>query len=270
MALVKCVDCGRDVSDAAPSCPQCGRPMAGGGERGGAVATAQPARDGTGLSGGYVAGVIGCVVLAAVGWGWFQSSFPGLFADDAPATAKAEAAELASAETAPLPAVAPPAEPVDPTQKLRNSLNAWATLPAVIEGARPLMQDTVDEQSVGTITLAYWAIDRMTHADLDQVPETKRGLVFKDSSAERGKRLCVKGRISEIAVEETEMGKVYVGGIVSGYTDVTRFIAVGNTGELVEDSRAKFCGVVTGRYSYSNVSGGTTHAPMAVGLFYLN
>src|SRR5438270_3936081 len=28
MPLVKCPDCGRDVSSAAPSCPQCGRPMA--------------------------------------------------------------------------------------------------------------------------------------------------------------------------------------------------------------------------------------------------
>jgi len=28
MALVKCPDCGREVSDQAPSCPNCGRPMA--------------------------------------------------------------------------------------------------------------------------------------------------------------------------------------------------------------------------------------------------
>lgn len=27
MALVPCPDCGREVSDAAPACPQCGRPM---------------------------------------------------------------------------------------------------------------------------------------------------------------------------------------------------------------------------------------------------
>lgn len=27
MALIKCVDCGRDVSDAAPACPGCGRPI---------------------------------------------------------------------------------------------------------------------------------------------------------------------------------------------------------------------------------------------------
>jgi predicted amidophosphoribosyltransferase len=27
MALVKCPDCGREVSDQAPTCPQCGRPL---------------------------------------------------------------------------------------------------------------------------------------------------------------------------------------------------------------------------------------------------
>jgi hypothetical protein len=29
MALVKCEDCGRDVSDRAPACPNCGAPVAG-------------------------------------------------------------------------------------------------------------------------------------------------------------------------------------------------------------------------------------------------
>ena len=29
MGLVKCADCGKDVSDSAPLCPNCGRPMPG-------------------------------------------------------------------------------------------------------------------------------------------------------------------------------------------------------------------------------------------------
>lgn len=32
MGLLKCPDCGRDVSDKAQACPQCGRPMAMGSE----------------------------------------------------------------------------------------------------------------------------------------------------------------------------------------------------------------------------------------------
>lgn len=28
MALINCSDCGRQVSDSAPNCPQCGKPMA--------------------------------------------------------------------------------------------------------------------------------------------------------------------------------------------------------------------------------------------------
>lgn len=27
MSLIKCPDCGRDISDQAPTCPSCGRPM---------------------------------------------------------------------------------------------------------------------------------------------------------------------------------------------------------------------------------------------------
>ena len=42
MALVKCPDCGKDVSDIAPSCPGCGRPMG---------ATDSPAAQKTGSAG---------------------------------------------------------------------------------------------------------------------------------------------------------------------------------------------------------------------------
>ena len=47
------------------------------------------------------------------------------------------------------------------------------------------------------------------------------------------------------------------------------FFAVQSTGDLVEGSRARLCGVVTGRYSYSNTGNGTTHAVKVVGVFDL-
>ena len=28
MLLVKCIDCGKDISNLAPACPNCGRPVA--------------------------------------------------------------------------------------------------------------------------------------------------------------------------------------------------------------------------------------------------
>jgi len=41
---------------------------------------------------------------------------------------------------------------------------------------------------------------------------------------------------------------------------VIRFVAVGDTGALVANSTARFCGIVTGRFTYLNAIGGTTHA----------
>lgn len=58
MALVKCPDCGRECSDAAPACPQCGRPQTT------SKAPTAPASD-------RKAGTIGCftvvLLLAAIG-----------------------------------------------------------------------------------------------------------------------------------------------------------------------------------------------------------
>ncbi len=74
MALVKCPDCGKEVSDAAPACPGCGRPMAAG-PAAAAAAAAPPAKPKSVFSGVLLAlivffivipigGVITCVVCA--------------------------------------------------------------------------------------------------------------------------------------------------------------------------------------------------------------
>ena len=67
MALIKCLDCGRDVSDSAPSCPNCGRPF-----RQRSFSTSdgpiseRPARKKSGLSLSriMVFGAIGCLAYA--------------------------------------------------------------------------------------------------------------------------------------------------------------------------------------------------------------
>ena len=50
---------------------------------------------------------------------------------------------------------------------------------------------------------------------------------------------------------------------------VIHYLAAGDTGTLVDGDRARFCGVTTGRYSYSNAGGGTTHAVQLIGMFDL-
>ena len=65
MPLVVCPDCDRPVSDAAPACPQCGRPMVP--KRAHAApsthATAQPGPK-PAPGGRKVSGTIGCIVIA--------------------------------------------------------------------------------------------------------------------------------------------------------------------------------------------------------------
>ena len=51
--------------------------------------------------------------------------------------------------------------------------------------------------------------------------------------------------------------------------DIYKFMNVGTSGDLVANSQARMCGVVTGRYQYSNSAGGTGHALSIVGMFDL-
>ena len=105
--------------------------------------------------------------------------------------------------------------------------------------------------------------------DIKSLESTTRGKVLKDSFSERGKRLCVSATLVEIQVDRSAGFSAYHAGLVNNYTDVTRVLAVGSTGDLVADSSATFCGVVVGKVGFTNASGGTTNAPYLVGMFDL-
>lgn len=147
-------------------------------------------------------------------------------------------------------------------------LNAATTLAEALTIAMPFMEDTADLPSRGTMLLTGWAMERLRMSDIMQLPATSRGLVMKDSARELGKRLCADGLIFEIKAKHVERGTYYRGGI-SSHGEVTRFIAVGDTGTLVEGNHARFCGIATAAYAYDNVAGGQTHAPLLVGMFDL-
>jgi hypothetical protein len=144
-----------------------------------------------------------------------------------------------------------------------------STLSQAIALSKPAMSDTTDEISPGAAMLALWGARHMQWSELSKVPPTKYGLVMKDPSQERGKLLCVQGSIIEIHAENTDHGKLFHGGLWSDGGNIYRFIACGSTGELVENSRASFCGVVIGRQDYSNSAGGQAHAVFLVGMFAL-
>lgn len=162
-----------------------------------------------------------------------------------------------SAEPAPKPvAPLPP-----PPENLR----------AAIATARPFMTDNRDENiDQGAAALALWSIERLKWSELQEIPGGKYAMVMKDSDSQRGSRICTGGTIIEIAVDNTIPGsKIFLGGMYDDAGHIYRFIAVRSTGEIVANSRAKFCGIVTGQQHYQNSAGGVAHAVHLVGMFDL-
>lgn len=155
------------------------------------------------------------------------------------------------------------AQPEPPQRK------EFPTLAEAIDGIRPLMSDTQNEISPGTAMLAFWAADKLKWQELQSIPKTKYALIMKDSDEQRGKSICASGRIIEISSEKAEGKKFYSGGIYDDAGRIYRFVAVKSTGELVAQSFATICGIVTGRQSYQNSVGGVAHAIFLVGMFDL-
>lgn len=145
---------------------------------------------------------------------------------------------------------------------------AFETLDEAIEAIRPRMTDTMDSISPGTALLTMWSRDNMKWSELVKLPKTKRALVMKDSGEQRGKGMCVSGRIIEIQADDTASKKIFHGGLW-GDEGIYRFTAVGSTGNIVERSFARFCGVVIGRFDYSNSMNGVAHSIQLVGMFDL-
>lgn len=174
-------------------------------------------------------------------------------------TPRPDATPTASASA---PAPTPTKEP-----SLVDKLKATVLLKDALDLTQPLMEDTQDKPDKGAALLALWMADHPSWSAIQRLPDTSHARVLKDSEAERGKKICVSGTIVQIAKEQGT--KVYSGTLGTPDQKIYFYIAVASTGDLLENSPAKFCGVVTGRFSYSNVTGGTTHAVRLVGLFDL-
>jgi len=180
---------------------------------------------------------------------------------------KLKHAEEEAAKNAP---VAPP-EPIrTPQQIIGEKLSAASNLTSAINVLRSLMTD-VDpstKEGPGAFLLTSWMNEHPNWKELNELESTKFKLVQKDPESERGKVLCMRGSIVQIRVDRAAGFPVYLGGLMS-YPNVLRFYAVGSTGDLVENRKAKFCGVVIGTESYANSGGGVTHAVKVVGMFDL-
>lgn len=158
---------------------------------------------------------------------------------------------------------------LNPQKKEEDRLNA-ENLQAAIRMTVPYMNDFVEEKlSDGAIVLAHWASTDMKWGELLAVESGKYAVVMKDSDSQRGKRLCTKGVVIEIHADKSLPKKVFTGGMFDEVGHLYRFLAVGSTGEIVGNSPARFCGVVTGRNDYQNSVGGVAHAVHVIGMFDL-
>ncbi|MCD6497106.1 MAG: hypothetical protein J7M25_02245 [Deltaproteobacteria bacterium] len=159
----------------------------------------------------------------------------------------------------------PPSEPT-----LSQKLGSAGTMTQVVSILKPHMENTFNDFSKASGLLALWWMSHTPHLeDLDSLEKTSYKRVMKDPQAERGKRLCARTRVIEIHAMHGGKHTYFKGGLIRGYSQIYRFIAVGSTGDLVQRSHAKFCGVVMGTQSYSNSGGGTAHGIEMVGMFDL-
>lgn len=172
--------------------------------------------------------------------------------------------------TAPSPAPTQPTA-VDPVAAFAEALLAEKSLASALQRTKPFMQDTAETPSSGAVMLAGWMMRHpILWADV-ALPkdETSIALVQKDAPAERGKRLCVHGQVVEIHVKRTDIGTFAQGLLTTDSSKLIHFLAARSTGELVTESDARFCGVITGNLDYENSAGGVGHAVQVVGMFDL-
>lgn len=173
----------------------------------------------------------------------------------------------AAAETVTVAPTVPPEPPKEPT--LAERLASAATLAEALALIQPRMGDSENELHPASVLLAVWAASHEEAFDYSELEKTTWGRIMKDPDEERGRKYCTSGRVTEINADKSVGIKFYTGGLMTPGGNIVRFIAVGPTGDLVEGSSASLCGIVTGKYSYSNTGGGTTHSIMVVGDFYI-
>jgi hypothetical protein len=141
----------------------------------------------------------------------------------------------------------------------------------VLAAARPAMGDSEGSVSAGAAAFALWLDTHAFASWADVTPskdETSYAKIKKDSRAEIGKRMCVRGRVLQISRVASSV-TLFEGTLSLPTMRYVHFISAGSTGDIVERSRARLCGVATGVYAYTNVMGGETQSVQMVGIFDL-
>jgi hypothetical protein len=166
---------------------------------------------------------------------------------------------------------ASPPVPIQPPHRTPVQIILEARTASVAFGvARSSMNDEPNKISDGAFLFAIWGAQKGHWIDFaPKQDETSVGKVMKDTDAERGKRYCASGSVVEIKTEKGDGWKLDEGLLMDDSVRLFHFVSVGSSGSLVAQSPARFCGMVSGRFDYSNSGGGTGHAVELVGMFDL-
>lgn len=161
-------------------------------------------------------------------------------------------------------------KPPQPTQEEIEAKLKQMTLSDFVEQSKPSMNDTIDSRPQASSYLVnFMNLKDIKIKDILKLPQTSRGKILKDPEAERGHQLCVTGNLVQISANRKSGNVEYTGIMMDQTFQPVIFAAVGDTGELVARSKARFCGIVIGKMSYSNTGGGQSSGPYLVGLFDL-
>jgi hypothetical protein len=199
------------------------------------------------------------LVVGSVAWSLGEASKRAR----TPAASASAGVPAVSAELPVVPIVQKKETPSEAILKIGN-------FGAARDYAKPFMTDEANNLSPGAAIFALWAAQSMHYYDVGVAKdETTYALVRKDSDEARGKRLCATGMLIQIEVQKSAGSKFFDGLLITDGGSIFRFLTVGSSGDLVERSRARVCGVVIGTYDYSNSGGGTGHAVQLVGMFDL-
>jgi hypothetical protein len=100
------------------------------------------------------------------------------------------------------------------------------------------------------------------------LPETTWARVSKDSETEKGGKICASGKITQISVNRSD-GWVRSDVIMRSQREYFTILAVGSSGDLIDGSVARVCGIATGTWYFANVNGSLTPSVYLVGAFDL-
>ena len=117
-----------------------------------------------------------------------------------------------------------------------------------------------------------WSEERLKWADVEaKKNEVSTLLALKDPEGAYGKRTCLIGKLTTIsAVRDADASTLkHFKAVLEGPGERWNLSAVGDTGDLVKGSSAKFCGLATNVRSHKGDGGITVDSLDVVGMFDL-